>query len=126
MVPVLLVDDDSDFLHSLREMLADHECRDVLVASSGYEAIDTLKQNDVCLVVVDYKMENGDGISLANYCSDNKIPFFILTAYEESNIKPYIPTGTKVFHKVRSLLNGELIRAVLYHVEPQVLSASPN
>lgn len=58
---VLLVDDETDFLHSLSQRLSLRNLN-VLTASSGLEALDVLAREPVDVVLLDVKMPGLDGI----------------------------------------------------------------
>jgi CheY-like chemotaxis protein len=56
----LLVDDDKDVLNSLRRLLR-RDNHDVLVATSGSEAIQTLAATEVAVIVCDHNMPGMNG-----------------------------------------------------------------
>lgn len=84
---VLIVDDEDDFLSSIRRALRKEDYR-VIVASRGREALRLLAENDVSLVVSDYLMPEMDGIELAKKIHSGfpHIPILMLTALSEINI----------------------------------------
>jgi DNA-binding NtrC family response regulator len=58
---MLLVDDEARFLSTTRKLLA-RKGYDVLTASSGIEALETLKHKTVHVVILDVKMPGLDGL----------------------------------------------------------------
>ena len=60
---VLVVDDQEEVLHSVRELLS-REGHRVLTAESGARALELLKENDVHLLLVDYFMPRMSGEQL--------------------------------------------------------------
>lgn len=62
-IRVLLVDDETEFLHTLTKRLIKRGL-DVLAAQSGEEAIDVLATTDIDVVVLDVKMPGLDGIEV--------------------------------------------------------------
>ncbi len=78
---VLIVDDDTDLLCTLREVLDDfgYETR---TATSGIEALRVLDAEDIDVVLSDLRMPILDGIGLCERVGRNsKIPFILMTAY---------------------------------------------
>lgn len=62
-IRVMLVDDELDFLESMRKVLARRRF-DVVTASNGQEALDQLQQHLVDVVVLDVKMSGMDGLEV--------------------------------------------------------------
>jgi two-component system, probable response regulator PhcQ len=60
---VLIVDDERDFLSSMRRLLR-KEPYSLLFAENGREAIEVLQENQVSLVLADYLMPGMDGVEL--------------------------------------------------------------
>lgn len=61
---ILVVDDNQDICEVLFDWLAE-ECRfNVIMANSGNEALDILKQKNIDHVLTDVKMPNGSGYDL--------------------------------------------------------------
>lgn len=81
---ILLVDDEPDFLEVIKTRL-EANVYDVLTASNGKEALETLKKEKVDAVLLDILMPQMNGIeTLKNIRQDNKqLPVFMLTAYSD-------------------------------------------
>jgi len=60
---LLLVDDESSILNSLQRLLQDSEYR-ILTAETGRQALETVRQNAVDLVIADYQMPGMNGVDL--------------------------------------------------------------
>jgi CheY-like chemotaxis protein len=58
--PVLVVEDDSDILSSLAELLRD-DGYDVVTAANGYQALGQVKAHDPELILLDLMMPQMDG-----------------------------------------------------------------
>ncbi len=58
---LMLVDDEKRFLSTTQKLL-EKKGYDVVTASSGLEAIDKLRQQDIHVVVLDVKMPGMDGL----------------------------------------------------------------
>ena len=76
MAKILIVDDDKNYLSSLRRLLTDLDY-DVIVAENGDEAIATYTQSPVDVVITDIFMPEKDGleviIELKKKFQDSKI-----------------------------------------------------
>ena len=82
---ILLVDDDASYLRIIRNWLKDGY--EVVVASSGLQAIMWLAKNDADLILLDYKMPVCSGAQmyamLKNDSQTQNIPVFFLTGNSE-------------------------------------------
>ena len=81
---VLLVDDDTEMLHAVKEGFERyHESFTVLLAEDGLKALEVLKQNIISMVVTDLKMPNMDGFELLAHIMHHypDIPVIIITGY---------------------------------------------
>jgi DNA-binding response OmpR family regulator len=63
MIRVMLVDDEMDFLESLKKVF-ERRNMDVITACSGYDALELLKKSLVDVVVLDVKMPGMDGLEV--------------------------------------------------------------
>ncbi|SYZ72829.1 putative Acetoacetate metabolism regulatory protein AtoC [Candidatus Zixiibacteriota bacterium] len=114
---ILLVDDEANVLEMLKELLSDQY--EVVLASSGQEAIDAVRQNkDIATVVMDIKMAGMDGIATAREIRkmEPDIPVIFHTGYPgdydqdeiNDNEKPfdYVQKGDAVSNLNRSIRNA--------------------
>lgn len=81
-INVLLVDDEDSFRLVVKEVLSSIPEFEVLDSDSGEGAIEVLKQNEVDLVVLDYKMPRISGLNVLQWMSEQKMetPVVMLTA----------------------------------------------
>ena len=96
-INLLLVDDHPGNLLALETVLSDREYN-LIMAHSGYEAIELMKTHEIALVLLDIQMPGMDGYETARQmkliegCRD--IPIIFLTAiYKED---PFIKKGYEV------------------------------
>lgn len=66
MKKVLLVDDDSNIRNSLKRLLRNPEI-EFIEASNGIEALDRILNNEIDIIILDYRMPHVDGIELLNW-----------------------------------------------------------
>ena len=85
MSRVLVVDDDSGMLQSLKGLLASHG-QETVVARSGQEALDRLEGVDA--VITDFAMPGMDGVQLVQTIRDRDetIPVILLTAHGSERV----------------------------------------
>ena len=84
MKKVLIVDDDKSFLHSLIDGFKAYEDKFVIAtAEDGLEAVATLKEQKISLVLTDLKMPRMDGFELVAHLSNHysNIPIIVMTAF---------------------------------------------
>ncbi|MDX9787705.1 MAG: response regulator [Desulfobacterales bacterium] len=81
-VKILLVDDEEGFVQVLAKRLRKRQF-DVMTAGNGPEAIKILRQQDVDIAVVDFKMEGLDGIEVLKVFKMMvpELPVMILTGH---------------------------------------------
>ncbi|HMF85589.1 MAG TPA: response regulator, partial [Nitrospiraceae bacterium] len=96
-INLLLVDDHPGNLLALEAVLSDREYN-LIMAHSGYEAIELMKTHEIALVLLDIQMPGMDGYETARQmkliegCRD--IPIIFITAiYKED---PFIKKGYEV------------------------------
>ncbi len=79
---VLVVDDEENIRLLYKEELTE-EGYDVVLAESGYEALDIVKEQGVDLVVLDIKMPKIDGIETLRLLKDESrdLPVILCSAY---------------------------------------------
>lgn len=81
---ILLVDDDADFLQTIREMITNFGYKNIVDAKDGEEAISQYKKHRPDLVLMDIVMPKMDGITaffkIKEFDPSAKIIF--ITAYE--------------------------------------------
>ena len=98
----LLVDDDQGTLDLFSKVIG-LNFADVQLTTHicGHDAIKWLEdQNGLDLVISDYCMRGGDGISLAHYCHHRQIPCIIISGYDAEDITPYLPQGVIQMNKI--------------------------
>ena len=106
---VLFVDNEAEIIDTFKFLLerslpdVEFEC-----AGSGYDAMKIIEKDPPSVVLSDYRMEGGDGGSLAHFCKDLNVPCVILTGFSPSDVIPYIPEGTLVVGKTDLLKSGRL------------------
>lgn len=84
---VLVVDDDREIVLAIKRLL-NLEGIEVLTASNGLEAVETLSENEVHLIVLDIMMPSMDGLSATiKIREDRNIPIILLSAKTEESDK---------------------------------------
>jgi len=87
MYNILICDDDSDIVRALRIYLSAGDYR-IFEASTGSEALDIVRREDIQLILMDIMMPVMDGISATELLRrDYNIPIILLTAKSESSDK---------------------------------------
>ncbi|WP_425994844.1 response regulator [Afipia sp. DC4300-2b1] len=84
---ICVVDDDLDVLSSLRFLL-ETEGFDVRTFRSGAAMLDAAAIEEFDCFVIDFKMPNMTGITIANHLRDRKVPapIILITGYPDQNI----------------------------------------
>ncbi|SMF81064.1 response regulator [Pseudobacteriovorax antillogorgiicola] len=104
---ILFVDNETEIIETFKfvieRSLPDYE---FVFSQSGYEAMRLIEDQEPNLVLSDYRMEGGDGGTLAHFCKDLSVPCVILTGFSPSDVVPYLPEGTQVVGKTDLLKNG--------------------
>lgn len=84
---ILICDDDADILAALKIYLSSEDYR-VFTARTGKQAIETVKENEIQLVLMDIMMPELDGIAATARLRENyNIPVILLTARGEDSDK---------------------------------------
>ena len=84
---IFIVDDDPFWTAMLYEMLTDLGHRNVVTLTSGHDLIENMYQNP-CLIFLDYKMENMDGLEVLKKVKENnaEIGVIFCTSHEDLNV----------------------------------------
>ena len=87
MYNILICDDDKDIVAALKIYLSSEDYR-IFEASNGLEAVESVKKNDIHLVLMDVMMPQLDGIgATAKLREEHNIPIILLTAKSEDTDK---------------------------------------
>lgn len=116
MDKVLVVDDNLDFLDSLKDGLKNYkEQFELLFASGVNEAVQVLKREAISLLVTDLKMPKVDGLALLAYMSNNffQIPCIVMTGYGSPAIRKRLDEEN-IFHYIEKPFSfTELAEAII-------------
>ncbi len=113
---VLLVDDDTEMLHALKEGFKKYqESFAVVLAEDGLQALERLKRNIISLVVTDLKMPHMDGFELLAHIMGNypDIPVIIITGYSTPEMEQLAREGGAVGYIAKPFLIENLARQIL-------------
>lgn len=120
---ILLVEDDDDVRHMLKNLLEDHLGYHTMTAQNGKKALDLLENNRVSMVITDIKMPDMDGITLLTTVR-NKFPYLdgkiiAITAFSENQESSLLELGfQKVIKKpIRIDAFSAIIRNILSPVD---------
>lgn len=95
---ILIVDDEQDILELMAEEFIDlgHE---IELAICGNEAIEKLKSSHFDIVLSDYMMPNGNGLTLLTYINSlaKKPIFFFASGYSEISQDECLARGASYF-----------------------------
>lgn len=111
-ITVLIVDDEVDILELVEDEFK-YQGYDTLTAGCGNDAIAILKEKPVDVIVSDFKMPNGNGMSILSHVSQmTKKPFFFFISGQAdvSNDAAILAGATKFFSKPFDL--EELIKEI--------------
>ena len=87
MAKILICDDDADIVAALKIYLASPDY-ELFTASTGREALESIRENDIDLVLMDIMMPEMDGLAAtARLREDFNIPVILLTAKSELSDK---------------------------------------
>lgn len=100
---ILIVDDDADFVESIRDLLADNSYM-VCVARNGQEAIERIRANGIDILILDLRMPILSGLEtyLELKRTGHAIPTLIVTAYADEEAES--------IEKLRSLSVSGILR----------------
>lgn len=113
---VLVVDDETDILELIEDEFK-YQGYDTLSATCGNDAISILKQNHVDVVVSDYKMPNGNGMTVLTHVNHmtKKPYFFFVSGQADVTSDAAVKAGaTKFFAKPFDL--EELIKEIEQYI----------
>lgn len=89
MYNILICDDEKDIVSALKIYLNSEEYN-LFVAYNGAQAVETVKNNDIHLVLLDIMMPVMDGIETMNSIREfSNVPIILLTAKSEETDKIY-------------------------------------
>jgi CheY-like chemotaxis protein len=113
MKKILIVDDSIDNISLAKYVL--NEEFDCFVATSGFEALDLVKNIPFDLIISDYQMENGDGLWLLKQLNliSKAPPCLILTADLSKDHTFFFDAGAQGFcpkYRMMDLLVNEVRR----------------
>lgn len=99
-IKVLIADDEPDLLELLVEVFEDNGFN-VFSADCGNDAAKILGEEDIKVVLSDFRMPNGDGLYLLEECykldEDKRPYFFFISAYSDLPIEECLAKGVKKF-----------------------------
>ncbi len=97
---ILIVDDERDILEILGEEFK-YYGHEIEVAVSGNEAIEKLKLSQFDVIVSDYRMPDGNGMTLLNFVNSLVVKplFFFMTAQAEATENDCLNHGATSFFR---------------------------
>jgi CheY-like chemotaxis protein len=95
---ILVIDDEPEIVHLLSEFLID-QGHMVDFAFSGNEAVEKIKSRFFDVIVSDYRMPDGNGMSVLDYVRSLHQPpaFFFLSGDPEMTPEECLNKGAKAF-----------------------------
>mgnify|MGYP000038294107 FL=1 len=111
-ISVLVVDDSDFFVEIASEKLSDAHGFTTKTASTGQEALASLREQRVDCVVSDYKMPGMDGLELCTEVSEEfAIPFILLTGQGGEDVaSDAIGTGVDDYLQKQKIIDGERLQ----------------
>ncbi|PLX86228.1 MAG: hypothetical protein C0614_03895 [Desulfuromonas sp.] len=106
MKTILMVDDEHPFLLSLKDGMTAHNPElNILLANNGQEALDTMQQNEIDLLVTDLKMPGMDGFQLLAHVSRSApyLPIIVMTAFGTPDIEEQLSNMTALHYLEKPL-----------------------
>jgi CheY-like chemotaxis protein len=113
---VLLVDDDQEMLHALKEGLGKYqETFAVWLALDGFEAVAHLRKNLISLVVTDLKMPRMDGFELLAHIMEQypDVPVIIITGHGTPEMERLAREGGAVGYISKPFTIENLARQII-------------
>jgi DNA-binding NtrC family response regulator len=97
-ISVLIIDDEPDILDLIEDEFK-YQGYDTMNASCGNDAVEILKKNPIDIVVSDFKMPNGNGMSVLAHVSQmpKKPFFFFVSGQADISTKEALEAGAKKF-----------------------------
>ncbi len=113
---ILVVDDEELIVEMIADELQSRKYQ-VFTANCGDDAIDVLKKNNLDIVISDFRMPNGDGMSILNYINtlDKRPHFFFISGYSKLSPKECLERGAKEYFAKPFNLD-EMIQKILTYV----------
>lgn len=97
---ILIVDDEPDILELMEEEF-NYYGYQTMTADCGVDAIEKIRSNNFDIIVSDYKMPNGNGMSVLEEVnsmnSESRPDFFFVSGQADISIKDAIDAGAKNF-----------------------------
>jgi response regulator NasT len=132
MVRVVIADDESIIRLDLKELLEDAGYTVVGEAADGSEAVNLIRELEPDLALVDIKMPQKDGLSVAEEVRDLDTKIIILTAFSQRDlietareagvaaylVKPF--RASEVLPKLAAIVSGEPTTEVLGAVDDKL------
>jgi DNA-binding NtrC family response regulator len=109
---ILIVEDEQLVAWDIEQTLRDHDFQDIMVATSVRGARDTLESlaGQISLVILDLKLEDGDGAVLIGEFTNRNIAVLVVTGYScfthEQVPVLYKPFSTSALLQVMASLVG--------------------
>jgi two-component system, NtrC family, response regulator len=118
MPTVLVVDDERNYLFVLEDLLADEGYK-VVTASSGNEALEKLREDEIDAVLSDIKMPGMNGIELLEriVATDPGLPVILMTAFAEVDQAVSAMKKGAIDHIQKPFDNEDIKRAVARAVQ---------
>lgn len=118
MTNVLVVDDERNYLFVLEDLLTD-EGYNVLTASSGTEAVEILRNQQIDAILSDIKMPGMNGIELLErvLANDPGLPVILMTAFAEVDQAVSAMKKGALDHIQKPFDNEDIKRAVARAVQ---------
>lgn len=112
---ILVVDDDEDVLDSMGAILrVTFDGAEVETATSGHEALESMRRRKPDALVTDYRMPGMDGLELAQRARQARpgMPIIMVTAYNDRELESQAHAKGigKVVHKPFDI--AELVKAI--------------